>query len=137
MPQFSEKSLSRLATCHPDIQAVFREVIKHRDCTVIEGVRSRETQEEYVRTGKSKTMNSKHLVADDGYSHAVDVAPWPIDWQDHGRFAFFAGYVFAIAERLRAEGVITHRLRWGGDWDGDGNQREHSFWDSPHFELLP
>jgi peptidoglycan L-alanyl-D-glutamate endopeptidase CwlK len=26
-------------------------------------------------------------------------------------------------------------LRWGGDWDGDGSRRDHSFIDLPHFEL--
>lgn len=137
MPSFSPKSAAELETCHPDLRAVFNEVICHLDCTIIEGVRSVETQTEYVRTGQSKTMNSKHLAQRDGLSHAVDVAPWPIDWQDTLRFAFFAGYVQCIASRLRAEGAITSRLRWGGDWDGDGNQREHSFWDSPHWEIIP
>lgn len=135
MPEFSRRSLDRLATCHPDIRRVFSEVVKHWDCTVIEGVRTREQQEEYVRAGKSKTMLSKHLEQSDGFSHAADVAPYPIDWKDSRGFAYFAGFVKATADRLYAEGKITHRLRWGGDWDGDGNVREHGFFDGPHYEL--
>ena len=134
MPAFSERSAARLATCHPDIQAVFNEVIKHRDCTVIEGVRDVETQREYVRTGRSQTMNSRHLRQPVGFSHAVDVAPYPIDWRDPKGFALFAGYVLATADRMLAEGVIERGLVWGGDWDDDGNVREHSFFDGPHFQ---
>ena len=137
MPSFSDKSASRLATCHPDLRAVLEEVIKYRDCTIIEGVRTVEQQTEYVRTGKSRTMASKHLVQPDGWSHAVDVAPWPIDWEDHNRFSFFAGYVAAVADAMLVAGTIGHRIRWGGDWDSDGNIREHSFSDKPHFELVP
>lgn len=135
MPRFSEQSSARLSTCHHDLRLVFSEVIKVYDCTVLEGIRSRETQAEYVRQGRSRTMNSKHLRQSDGTSHAVDVAPYPIDWKDSRRFAFLAGLVFAISERLRAEGRISHRVVWGGDWDSDGNLREHSFWDGPHFQL--
>ena len=133
MPSFSDRSRARLETCHPDLVALFTEVIRHVDCTVLEGVRSDERQAELYRTGKSKvdgvTTRSQHQVKSDGYSHAVDVAPYPIDWEDAKRFAFFAGYVHATADRL---GI---KIRWGGDWDGDGNQREHSFWDAPHYEI--
>jgi peptidoglycan L-alanyl-D-glutamate endopeptidase CwlK len=136
MLKFSERSAARLATCHPDIQAVLNEVIKHRDCTILEGVRSLDTQQHYVETGRSKTLNSKHLKQDDGYSHAVDVAKWPVDWGDHKAFALFAGYVLGTAEQMRLAGKITHRFRWGGDWDGDGATADHAFFDGPHFELV-
>jgi len=52
-------------------------------------------------------------------SMAVDAAPYPIDWQDRERFYYFAGYVMGVADMLHAEGLITHRLRYGGDWDRD------------------
>ena len=135
MPEFSAKSLRALSTCHPDIRVVFFWVIKHRDCTAIEGVRSDEKQAENVRTGRSKTMNSKHLKQPDGFSHALDCAPYPVDWKDGKGFALFAGYVLAVADWMFEAGKINHRLRWGGDWDSDGNVREHSFFDGPHFEL--
>lgn len=36
-------------------------------------MRDIETQRKYLATGKSTTMNSKHLKQSDGYSHAVDL----------------------------------------------------------------
>ncbi len=39
MPEFSNTSKARLATCHPDIQEVMNEVIKYFDCTILEGYR--------------------------------------------------------------------------------------------------
>ena len=62
-------------------------------------------------------------------SLAVDVAPWPIDWNDSHRFYHFAGFVLGIAAALNI------RLRWGGDWDSDFDLRDQTFFDLPHFEL--
>lgn len=129
MPKFSQKSLDKLNTCHPDIQKVFKEVIKHIDCTILEGVRTKEKQEELVRSGMSQTMNSKHLVQLDGYSHAVDVSIYPIDWNNKERFILFAGFVLGIAQGM---GI---KLVWGGDWNRDFNTKDHSFFDGPHFQL--
>jgi peptidoglycan L-alanyl-D-glutamate endopeptidase CwlK len=44
MPQFGKDSLTKLSTCHPDLQKLFNEVIKHYDCTILEGHRSDEDQ---------------------------------------------------------------------------------------------
>jgi hypothetical protein len=129
MPKFSKRSQDRLNTCHPDIQKVFNEVIKHIDCTVLQGVRTLEEQEELVRSGKSMTMNSKHLAQDDGYSHAVDVVPYPIQWDNRERFILFAGKVLGMAKAMGIDLVS------GIDWNDDGNIKDHSFFDAPHFQL--
>ncbi len=129
MPKYSERSLAELGTCHPDLQRVFHEVIKHWDCVVLEGARSPEQQQEYVRRGVSKTLHSKHLRQSDGWSHAVDVAPYPIDWRDIERFRAFGGFVLGVAA------VLGVPLIWGGDWDGDRQFKDQSFVDLPHFEL--
>lgn len=121
--------MERLKTCHPDIQKVFNEVIKHIDCSILQGVRTVEEQEELVRTGKSKTMDSKHLKQSDGYSHAVDVSPYPIDWNNRDRFILFAGKVLGIAKALGVDLVS------GIDWDDDGDISDHTFFDAPHFQL--
>lgn len=99
------------------------------DFTVIEGVRTLEIQGEYYRTGKSKTMNSKHIIQKDGYSHAVDIAPYPVNWEDTVRFAYLAGIIRGIAKNKGVE------IRWGGDWDSDGDIHDQTFNDLPHFEL--
>ena len=45
MPSFSQRSLDRLATCHPDLNRLFTEVVKHFDCTVLCGHRGQEEQD--------------------------------------------------------------------------------------------
>ena len=129
MPRFSQRSLDRLAECHPDLQAVINEVIEHFDCTVIEGHRGQERQERLLEEGKTKAHfgESKHNVLP---SRAVDVAPYPIDWSDRERFSLFAGHVLAVAA---IQGVP---LRWGGDWDRDTQVKDNRFDDLPHFELI-
>ena len=129
MYKFSSKSKAKLNTCHPDIVKICNELIKMMDVTVLEGVRTKEQQEEYVRTGKSKTLNSKHLKQADGYSHAVDLAPYPIDWNDGQRFAYMQGMIRGIAQQL---GI---KVRSGIDWDVDGETKDHTFFDGPHFEI--
>lgn len=128
--KYSQKSLDRLSTCHPDIQKVFKEAIKYVDITILEGVRDKERQEELVRTGASKTLNSKHLEQDDGYSHAVDAMPYPIEWENWQRNYLFAGFIKGIASAM---GV---NLRLGADWDGDFNTKDQTFHDTPHFEIV-
>lgn len=129
MPQFSDASMARLKTCHPDLQRVLLEVIKYVDCTVLCGHRTKDEQEEAFRTGKSKVVwpNSKHNAFP--HSLAVDVVPYPIDWNDHKRFYYFAGFVLGIAKTLGVD------LRFGGDWDGDFDIKDQNFFDLPHFEL--
>lgn len=129
MNKFSQKSLERLNTCHPDLQKVFNKVIENYDCTIICGHRGKDEQDEAVRLGNSKLEwpNSKHNQL---LSLAVDVAPYPLDWNDTSRFYHFAGYVLAVANLM---GV---KLRWGGDWNGDLKFRDEKFKDLPHFELV-
>lgn len=129
MPRFSQRSKERLDTCDKRLQKVFNEVIKHVDCTILEGVRTLDRQKELVRTGKSKTLKSKHLPGSDGKSRAVDVAPYPIDWNNKERFYIFAGFVKGIAAQM---GI---KIRMGADWDGDFTTRDQTFHDLPHFEL--
>ena len=66
MPKFSEKSAARLLTCHPDIQAVLYEVIKYRDCTILEGVRTIETLNGGSRGNENEQAAS--LAARKGYA---------------------------------------------------------------------
>lgn len=136
MPKFSEKSLKQLATCHQDLQVLFHEVIKFHDCTVTEGFRNEAAQNKAFAEGKSKLKwpNGKH----NRYpSMAVDVYPYPIDMDDVNRFYCFAGRVLGIADILRIEGKMQHKLRWGGDWDSDNDLKENNFNDLVHFELIP
>lgn len=127
MPNFGRKSKHKLATCHPDLQYLFEVVVEEFDCTILEGHRSEERQEKLYKEGKSKLKKGgRH---NESPSEAVDVAPYPIDWEDTKRFCYFAGYVKGIA---KVHGIP---IRWGGDWDGDTEVRDNKFNDLVHFEL--
>ena len=62
-------------------------------------------------------------------SKAVDVTPYPVNWEDRERQTLFAGFVLGIANQM---GI---HIRWGGDWDCDFEVHDNRFDDFPHFEL--
>ena len=132
MNTFSEKSIARLKTCEHDLQELFHHVLNIHDCTIIEGHRDEETQNEMYRTNKSQLMypDSKH----NRYpSRAVDVAPYingGIPWDDHKQFYYFAGIVMGVANG------IGLKIRWGGDWNQNHDLNDQKFFDLPHYELV-
>lgn len=149
MPSFGRRSLTRLSTVRPELHHLFNMVVKHRDCTVLCGVRSKAEQDRLYKIGRSTVMwpNSQHNVTNpDDLAGATDVAPFFADQTPHviwpntsdprqiyakevGLFYNFAGYVQAVADGL---GI---KIRWGGDWDGDGRYSDQMFDDLVHFEL--
>lgn len=129
MLKFSSKSKNNLATCHEDLQKLFNEVIKNYDCSILQGWRSNEEQEELFKAGRSKlrAKQSKHNYHP---SLAVDVIPYPVDWENKERFYHFAGYVKGVADTM---GI---KIRWGGDWNNNNSFDDQTFDDLPHFELI-
>lgn len=126
MAQFSRTSMQRLEGVDHRLQDLaFRVVMDHHDCTVIYGLRTQAEQQRLVAEGLSRTMNSKHLTG-----KAIDLAPYPIDWNDTKRFYFFAGMVLAVAHSMGL------KIRWGGDWDMDNDLNDQTFMDLVHFELV-
>ena len=128
MPRYSKRSKERLATCDEKLQDVFNEVIKHVDCSILEGHRSKERQNKLYDEGRTKVRypDGRHNA---NPSKAVDVTPYPVDWKDRERQTLFAGFVLGIA---RGMGL---RLRWGGDGDQDFQVMDNRFDDFPHFEI--
>ena len=128
MPKFGRRSKERLATCDSRLQKVFNEVIKHVDCSVLEGHRGEERQNALFEDGKTqvKFPKGRH---NSSPSNAVDVTPYPVDWEDRERQTLFAGFVLGVAKLMG----IT--LRWGGDWDMDFHVMDNRFDDFPHFEI--
>lgn len=117
-----------MSTCDGRLIKVFNIVIVEFDCTIIEGHRPEERQDELFRTGFSKVEwpDSEHNVIP---SRAVDSLPYPIDWEDWERNRTFGGYVLGVASQLDIP------LRWGGDWDRDWTLNDQTFIDLPHFEI--
>ena len=128
MPRYSKRSKERLATCDKRLQDVFNEVIKHVDCSILEGHRSKERQNKLYDEGRTKVRypDGRHNF---NPSRAVDVTPYPVNWEDRERQTLFAGFVLGTA---RSMGI---NLRWGGDWDQDFQVMDNRFDDFPHFEI--
>lgn len=128
MYKFGAKSKARMSTCDERIQEILNEAIKLVDFTVLCGHRGESAQNELYEAGMTKVRypNSRHNKTP---SQAVDVAPWPIDWQDRERFSHLAGIIKGIAHEK------GYRITWGGDWDGDGELKDNGFDDLPHFQI--
>ena len=132
MPRFSPASLKRLESVHPDLQTVFHHVVIDFDCTVLEGVRTAERQ--HLLYTKGRPDNGPIVTQRDGIikrsKHqdglAVDVVPFPIDWDDTDHMRSLGWYVKGIARMLKQYGAIDNDIKWGGDW---------RFIDLPHFEI--
>ena len=124
---FSSRSLRELRGVHSDMVALVRRAreLSSIPFEINDGIRSLAEQKEYVRTGKSKTLKSRHLTG-----HAVDVrpmvdghkniytAPSKVQWDALGKIHD----AFHMASN---ELGVPHE--WGGHWK--------SFKDGWHFQL--
>ena len=128
--KYGKSSVKRLNSCEPKLQLLMKRVLEKSkvDISILCGHRNEEDQNAAVREKKSKVSfpNSKH---NSFPSRAVDVAPYPIDWKNIERFHDLATLILDTAEEMEIE------LRWGGDWDMDGDTTDQTFNDLPHFEL--
>lgn len=126
MPKFGRASKQHLATCHTDIRKVCEQLIKTYDFSVTCGHRGKADQDAAFKKGNSKVRfpNSPHNKLP---SLAVDIVPYPADWNDIGRFKEMAAAFFAVANLLKERGEITHEFEWGGNW--------RTLKDYPHFEV--
>ncbi len=152
--RLSQRSMDRLEGVHPAMTAVVERAIQLTDVDfgVTQGVRTLDEQKANVAAGRSQTMASKHLLQDDGFSHAVDVVAyvgsdvsWELNMYDNICDAF----------KTAAEEVGCS-VKWGAAWsEGDirtysssaedammayvdlrRSQGRRPFIDAPHFELM-
>lgn len=151
--KLSKRSLDRLEGVHPKLQEVVKLAITKTsvDFGITCGVRTMSEQEENVRTGRSQTMNSKHLPQEDGYSHAVDCVAYmgkDICWE----IQVYDDIADAMVDAAKELGLS---LRWGCAWhipdlrnyngrmedaynayiDLRRSQGKRPFIDGPHFEV--
>lgn len=75
-------------------------------------------------------LNTRHRRQANGYGGAVDLLPAPYDWKATAPFDAVAKAMETAARELGVQ------IRWGADWDQDGEPRERGESDSPHFELV-
>jgi peptidoglycan L-alanyl-D-glutamate endopeptidase CwlK len=123
MYYFGDKSSRELATLHPALKEILNRVISIYNFSIISGHRTEEEQWTAYVAGASQRDGITRLSKHQEYpSPAVDLAPWPIDWDDLDRF-----YELSLAVRGVAAGLGIE-LIWGGDWK--------SFPDYGHYELV-
>ena len=123
-----------LAQAVPDLQFLFIEVAKIFPIKILKVFRDQVEQDAAYASGHSnvKWPNSKHNKYP---SEAVDWCPepyipgGPIDWQNVGRFYFYAGFILGMGLRS------GFKIRSGADWDTDGNIDEHKLKDLGHTEV--
>ena len=151
--KLSGRSLNKLEGVHPVLVDTVKRAIQVSkvDFGVIYGVRSLAEQKRLYEAKRSQTMKSKHLVQEDGYSHAVDLMAydgsdpsWDIVMYDD------------IADAMKQAAIETGaKICWGAawhiddiaKWDGTMEQAMNAyvdlrrssgrrpFIDGPHFQL--
>ncbi len=151
--KLSGRSLGKLEGVHPVLVDTVKRAIEVSsvDFGVIYGVRSLAEQKRLYEAKRSQTMKSKHLVQEDGYSHAVDLMAydgsdpsWDIVMYDD------------IADAMKEAALETGaKICWGAawhiddiaKWDGTMEQAMNAYVDlrrssgrrpsidGPHFQL--
>lgn len=139
---FGKTSTERLDTCHHELKLIMKEslIVSVVDFGIAEGHRPTERQQLFFKQGLSKidgiNVKGKHNYKP---SRAVDVYAYvngKASWAEKD-LCYLAGVITATAERLRREGKIQSKIRWGGNWDSDGVIiTDQSFIDLPHYELV-
>jgi peptidoglycan L-alanyl-D-glutamate endopeptidase CwlK len=146
--KLSQRSIERLDGVKDQlVDVVVRAIeITTVDFGVTEGLRIIETQRQYVATGKSQTMESKHLTGD-----AVDLMAYI-----NGQVSWELNLYDNIADAMKQAAIEKNvALRWGAAWnvpdirlwrgtmeeamnfyiDERRRQNKRPFIDGPHFEL--
>lgn len=133
--KFGDVSRAHLATLSPNLQRLMRECIrrvpKHLDFAITCGHRGKAEQDAAYASGTStkRWPLSKH---NSHPARAVDIRPAsPFnsrDWGDKIRFARILGRIEGIAEEM---GI---GVRFGMDWDQDGQSNDETLLDLPHIE---
>ena len=153
MFKLSNRSLEKLEGVNPLLVDTVKRAIQLSkvDFGVIYGVRSLAEQGKLYKAGRSQTMKSRHLIQEDGTSHAVDLMAydgsdpsWDIVMYDD------------IADAMKQAAIETGaKICWGAawhiddiaKWDGTMEQAMNAyvdlrrssgrrpFIDGPHFQL--
>jgi len=147
MYQFGKRSAEKLQTCHKDLQVIMNLSLSRSkiDFGISEGYRTTGRQKELFDQGKSKIDGinklGKHNLSP---SEAVDIYTYHSDKKtrskiayDKSHLSYISGIIDSCVLELLEKGDITHKIRWGANWDSDGIiDFDQSFDDFPHFELL-
>lgn len=130
MRKWGSRSLAVHAQLTPNLQWVMDTLLKEAgDISLVCGHRNEQEQNAlYPKYSKVKWPNGKHNSMP---SRAVDFQPYPYPSDDKVLWASLAYYAGRAIEIGKSAGIT---LRWGGDWNGDGNMVDTEFYDLFHLE---
>jgi len=125
MPNFGQKSMACLSTCHPKLMRIAYEVIKDYDHSIIWGHRNEVEQTKAFDNGDSFAPwpQSDHNKLP---SVALDAIPYPKQWTASDR-----DFVELAARYIRAAKKLGIKLHWGGFFLPNGKH----FFDGAHLYL--
>jgi peptidoglycan L-alanyl-D-glutamate endopeptidase CwlK len=153
-----KNSLERYNTLHPDLQTIIDWGMKYCriDISITEGHRSIQKQSEYYKRGRQYigdewiVFNEKQIITNcDGirvksnhnynpsmaFDYCAYVKDKPKLRYDIAHITYISGSFVTISEILYDQGLIEHKLRWGGNWEKDGDLSNSKWYDRPHLEL--
>lgn len=126
---FGSRSLSRAKRVDPVLMDIARLALARSSVDfglTEEQSRTKAQQRAKVEAGVSKTMDSAHMIQDDGWSKGLDLVPWvngAFSWGDKqwrvqvaGVGQIFAFHEIALAMRSAAL-EVGRGLVWGAIWD--------------------
>lgn len=135
---FGETSREKLNEVDPDMRRVATLALSWgiMDFTVYEGRRSKACQDRFCTLGKSRVKwpDGAHNVKNpEDLAHAFDIAP-----VINGQISWAKTHCVALSGIiLAAAAVLGVRLRWGGNWDMDGEPiTDQDFQDLVHYERI-
>ena len=137
---FSAASQARLALAHPELQRLMNLARDQIAFEVDDSQRGRAAQEKAFNEHKSNAHfgQSAHNWSP---SIAVDIHPVPLDWNNTKSFIALHDVIGDFDPATgRGRGLALQLkipIRWGGDWDFDGNMANQKLHDLPHYELHP
>lgn len=132
MRKWSSSSSRKLSTCEPYVQwlmTVIRDEVA--DISILEGYRGAYRQNKAFREGTSK-LQYPHGKHNRKPSQAVDFQPYPVPERTEKLWASLAYIAGRAIEIGRQAGLV---VRWGGDWNSNGNLTDQSFDDLYHLEI--
>ncbi len=133
MHKLSKASQKELDTCVAHWYVIIMILLRLIDVKVTCGFRGEDQQNTEYAEGDStkKWPESKHNKLP---SPAIDIHPYPIDFEDRDRYVHMAGMVIAIGALVGVE------IRWGGKWRKDvdikDNKKVTGLDDLGHFEIV-
>jgi peptidoglycan L-alanyl-D-glutamate endopeptidase CwlK len=137
MFQFGNQSEKNMEGVDADVVLVMRYALRYgaMDFSVVEGIRGRAEQDRFHTLKKSRVRwpHGKHNVTEwDPIGKALDCVPFVNgrpSW-NHYHCSVLAGGI------LLSGGVLGVSIRWGGNWDMDGEPiTDQEFQDLVHYEL--